>query len=407
MKLVSGDIFWTDKTPINKQHPYLDRNIDCTVCIIGGGITGALASYYFRKNNIDVVLVDKNIIGYGSTSASTAVLQYEIDTTLTKLSKMIGDEQALLAYKFCYDAVYEIDRIAKELNIECGFEYKDCFYYTHDASGIKAIKEEYRKRKECNYDVKFVNKETAKKLFDFKVEAGIYSEFGSAIIDPYRFSTGIINRLAKDGLTVYENTEIVDMNCSNRPQLTTNNGFTINCDKVIIASGYEGRKHIEDNFIDLYRTYTVISEPVDSFKGWYKKCTIRDDKDPYTYIRVTSDNRVIVGGEDEKIGVISNLLGLENGDKHSDKKYNILINRFKEYFPQMQDINFKYKYNGLYGSTTDGLPYIGEYDKLPNCYFTLDIGGNGILYAVTAGMLLAKKYMGNEVPELDIYRFGR
>lgn len=407
MKLVSGDLFWTNVTPIKRQYPYLDKDISCEVCIIGGGVTGALAAYYLRKANVDVVLVDKNIIGYGSTSASTAVLQYEIDTTLTELSDLIGDEDALTAYKLCYGAVYELNNIIQELDLDCGFRYCDCFYYTKRKSKVKDIREEYDKRKEVGFDVKYISQEEAKDMFDFHVEAGIYSEFGSAIIDPYRFTYGLINKLYSEGLRVYENTEIVDMQCSYKPQLMTNNGFKIKCKKVVIASGYEGRKHIKDEFIDLFRTYAVVSRPLKNFNGWHKKCTIRDDEDPYTYIRTTSDNRVIIGGEDEKIGAISHLFKLQNGDRHNDKKYEILIQRFKDYFPQICDVDFQFKYNGLYGNTDDGLPYIGEYKKLPNCYFTLDVGGNGILYAAIAGKLIKDQYFNCNVKELEIFRFGR
>lgn len=407
MKLVSGDLFWTKVTPINKQYPYLDKDIKCDVCIIGGGVTGALAAYYLRKANVDVVIVDKNIIGYGSTSASTAVLQYEIDTSLDELSEMIGEEDALMAYQLCHEAVYEINNIVEEFELDCGFRYCDCFYYTKDKSNVKDIKDEYTHRKKVGMDVKYIDETLGSELFDFNIKAGIYSDFGSAIIDPYRFTAGIIDRLEHEGLRVFENTEIVDMICTPKPKLMTNNGFEIKCDKVIIASGYEGRKHISDNFIDLYRTYAVVSKPLKNFNGWHKKCTIRDDEDPYTYIRVTSDNRVIVGGEDEKIGVISNLFKLQNGDRHNDENYEILIQRFKDYFPQIKDVEFEFKYNGLYGNTDDGLPYIGEYKQLPNCYFALDVGGNGILYATIAGKLLKDLYFKCDVPELEIFRFDR
>ncbi|WP_455796519.1 FAD-dependent monooxygenase [Clostridium butyricum] len=49
-------------TYINKnkiQYPYLTKNLETDVCIIGGGVTGAIASYYFSKNNIKTVVLEK------------------------------------------------------------------------------------------------------------------------------------------------------------------------------------------------------------------------------------------------------------------------------------------------------------------------------------------------------------
>ena len=43
--------------------------------IVGGGVTGSILGYYMSKNNINCVVLEKNIVGYGSTSITTALLQ--------------------------------------------------------------------------------------------------------------------------------------------------------------------------------------------------------------------------------------------------------------------------------------------------------------------------------------------
>ncbi|WP_078695628.1 FAD-dependent oxidoreductase [Caloramator quimbayensis] len=48
--------------------------MECDVLVIGGGITGALCAYYFAEAGVDTVIVDKNIIGYGSNGILYAVL---------------------------------------------------------------------------------------------------------------------------------------------------------------------------------------------------------------------------------------------------------------------------------------------------------------------------------------------
>ena len=70
-------------------------------------------------------------------------------------------------------------------------------------------------------------------------------------------------------------------------------------------------------------------------------------------------------------------------------------------------MEFEYKYKGIYGNTDEGLPYIGEYKDLPNCYFSLDVVRNGILYATIAFKLLRDLYFNCDVPELEIFRFDR
>ena len=82
-------------------HPRLTADVRCDVCVVGAGITGALIALELTKRGLDVVVVDRRDIGGGSTSASTALLQYEIDELLIDLTASLGAERAALAYTEC------------------------------------------------------------------------------------------------------------------------------------------------------------------------------------------------------------------------------------------------------------------------------------------------------------------
>jgi len=59
IQYVQGKPLFTYINKDKKQYPYLTENIETEVCIIGGGVTGAIASYYLSKNNIKIVLLEK------------------------------------------------------------------------------------------------------------------------------------------------------------------------------------------------------------------------------------------------------------------------------------------------------------------------------------------------------------
>ena len=82
MDLRSGHPFWRLKNGLLADYPSLKHDESCEVAIIGGGITGALVAYHLAQEGVETVLVDTRDIGAGSTAASTALLQYEIDTEL-------------------------------------------------------------------------------------------------------------------------------------------------------------------------------------------------------------------------------------------------------------------------------------------------------------------------------------
>ena len=87
MDLKSGYPFWAVKNGLMHAFPPLQADLRCDVAIIGGGITGALIADELAAHGHDVAVVDQRDIGWGSTSASTALLQYEIDTHMVDLAK--------------------------------------------------------------------------------------------------------------------------------------------------------------------------------------------------------------------------------------------------------------------------------------------------------------------------------
>src|ERR1700752_1494549 len=79
MDLKSGYPYWTVKNGLLASFPPLARDVRCDVAGVGAGITGALIARSLCEAGLDVVVLDKRDAGWGSTAATTALLQYEID----------------------------------------------------------------------------------------------------------------------------------------------------------------------------------------------------------------------------------------------------------------------------------------------------------------------------------------
>src|SRR5207342_3302135 len=88
---------------------------------------------------LSVVAIDRRAPMMGSTSASTAMLQYEIDTHLIDLSERLGRQHAEAAYHACLDGVRAIARLARELGVDVGFRRRPSLYYASSARDAKAL----------------------------------------------------------------------------------------------------------------------------------------------------------------------------------------------------------------------------------------------------------------------------
>jgi len=132
MDLTSDHPFWFIRNGLLQTYPPLEQDETCDVAVIGAGITGAIIAHRLTKMGLSVVVVDRRDVCLGSTSASTSLLQYEIDLPLVEMAKKIGKEAASRAYWLSYESVNSLAELAESLTIDCGFERKTSLYLASD-----------------------------------------------------------------------------------------------------------------------------------------------------------------------------------------------------------------------------------------------------------------------------------
>lgn len=83
----------------------------------------------------DVVLIDREREGFGSTAASTAMLQWEIDLKLSELAALYGFAAAAEVYRLSFQAVEGLRRLVGDLTLTCGFSPRQTVYFAAGESG--------------------------------------------------------------------------------------------------------------------------------------------------------------------------------------------------------------------------------------------------------------------------------
>lgn len=120
---------------------------------------------HLAEAGVDTLVIDKRDIGTGSTSASTALLQYEIDLPLRELIKKVGPNAATRSYQLCREAIGKIERLAARLKIDCGFERKPSLFLARHKLEIPALREEFRLRQEMGIELEFYDAPAIRKRF--------------------------------------------------------------------------------------------------------------------------------------------------------------------------------------------------------------------------------------------------
>lgn len=401
MNLKSNEPFWLIKNGLVSSYPSLKSDEICDVLIIGGGITGSLIAHQMIKDGYNTILIDKREVCNGSTSATTSMLQYEIDTPLYKLIEMIGEKGAVESYKACSKAIDQLEKLTKEIKSRAGFRKKQSLYYASKKKDMKWLEKEFEARKKVGFEVSWLGSEDVEERFGFQNTYGAILSRQGASIDAFKFAHELLRFNVKKGLRVYDKTEMKSVKYLRDHNLAlTTEGFNIKAKKIIYCVGYESSTMIKEHFVNLKVTYAVVSEiDQDQFKN-IENTLVWNTDNPYMYMRSTDDNRLLIGGGDEDFS------NPEKRDSLLNKKEKEILRILKKIKPDCPFYS-DFVWAGTFGETKDGLPYIGTHENFKNSYFVLGFGGNGITFSVT-GMEMASAYLKNKKHHLtEYFKFGR
>ncbi len=400
MNLKSFEPFWIVKNGIINSYPSLREDIETEILVIGGGITGSLIAHRCVKDGYHTTVVDRREIGHGSTSATTSMLQYEIDVPLFKLIEKIGEKGAVQSYWACYHAIDALKKLVQEIKSNCGFDKKESLFFAARKKDIAWLKVEFEARKTHKFPVEWLEPEEIKKRYQLnKTYGGIISKQGGSV-DAFKLAHDLLAFNQKKGLRVFDKTNVKKVNYKrNGVSVLTEYGNTIKAKKLIYCNGFESTEIIKEKFVNLLSTYAIVSEQECGTSN-LNETLCWNTATPYMYMRTTDDNRLLIGGGDE------DFLDEKKRDKLLTAKTHMLEKYLKKILP---DVNFHtdFAWAGTFGETEDGLPYIGSHPDFPGTYFVLGFGGNGITFSVVGMDIISDLFKHKKNPLAKYFRFGR
>ncbi len=401
MKLTSNEPFWLVKNGLLNSFPSLRSNLRTEILIIGGGITGALIAHQCIEDGYKVTLIDRREIANGSTSATTSMLQYEIDVPLYRLISLIGAEGAAKNYRACHDSIDTLEKLTTKIGSTCIYDKKVSLYFAAFKKDVSGLKKEYEARKKYGFAVSWLNSdEILTKWGITGTYGGILSEQGGSM-DAFQFTHDLLSHNQKKGLQIFDKTNISHTQHKEKQVVcTTDTDFKITADKIIYCNGYESTEIIKGKFVDLLSTYAMVGERSKMQLSNLEDTIFWNTADPYIYMRTTADNRLLIGGGDE------NFVKASKRDALIPKKVEYLQKYLKKILPQYEFVP-DFAWAGTFGETKDGLPYIGMHPNFKNSYFVLGFGGNGITFSVIGMDVISDLLKGKVNPLSEYYRFGR
>lgn len=394
--LRTGRSVWQGRQPPRFPRHEITADTRCDVAVIGAGISGAMQADALSEAGLDVLVVDRRGPVRGSTPASTALLQYEIDQPLTKLSRQIGAEAAIRAWRRSRLAVDGLAARIRSLRL-APVTRRDSLYLAGDLLDAEALAAEHEARRHAGLETAFLDAAALRERFGIVRDAGLLG-YDNLEADPVRLAAGFLRAALDRGARLAWPVEITDLDARPRSvELRTATGHRIRCRHLVFATGYELPFGAMPKGHRAVSTWALATRPQ---KGalWSGCCFIWEASEPYLYLRATGDGRVICGGEDE------DFVDEDRRDRLIGAKTEALRKKLGALLPQIST-EVDYAWTGTFGASATGLPTIGAMPDLRNCWAVMGFGGNGITYSRIGAEIIRAGLTGKGDPDAELYAF--
>ena len=365
------------------------ENMKCDALIVVVGITGSLIAERLTRQGLYVVIIDRELPGRGSTAASTSMLLWEIDRSLTQLTEIYGFERASRAYLASLHAVAGLKSLVLQLGLPCEMRDKDSLYLAAGSTG-KQLLREHQLRRRAGLPGDFLDHAMLLDVFGI-ARAGAIVSSGAADADPMQLARGLLRTAVARGARVFEGEAVEFDTAARSVDVQLKNGRQIEARSVVLATGYVMPAIIHSTVQTISSSWAIATTPQPQ-NIWKGGALIWEDSKDYLYARTTAAGRIIIGGEDS-----DQIIDPEARDRLIPQKSRVLAQKLATLWPAA-NVEIEFRWSGTFDSTSDGLPLIGLVPGAKNIYAAYGYGGNGITFSFLAAQLIGDLIAGSTSP---------
>jgi glycine/D-amino acid oxidase-like deaminating enzyme len=395
--LHSGNSVWHGSSGASVKTRELKHSIKADVVVVGAGISGAFMAHALAPRYERVVVVDRRPPLHGATAASTAMLQYEIDQPLTKLTEKVGAARAARAWRRSYGATQDLVNLVRREGLRCGLARRQALYLAGNDMGARGLKRESKERNRIGIPGEYLDKKQLGAAFGIDRAGAIVSP-KSAIANPVQLAAGLLRRACEAGADIYSPVNIEDVIATRHGVILDTGRHFIEAKQVVFCTGYEVLKGLPQKGTKITSSWAVSSPPHAKYPRWLDHTLVWEAATPYLYLRTTPDGRLIAGGEDEDIDLPS------YRSRSLDRKSARLAAKVRALIPGVE-LRPSHKWTGAFGESANGLPFIDRVPDMPGCFVVMGFGGNGTIYSMLASQIVPGLLKGRMHSDAALYGF--
>ena len=356
------------------------------VVIIGGGIIGtSIAAYLSEKQIGTIVLLEKGMLGEGSTSRCAGGIRCQFTTPIN--------------IQFSHLSLKVFETFEEQFGINPEFHPSGYLFLATTQKEFEGLKAGVTLQTSFGFEVEILNPEEIKKRWPYlRIDDLTGGTFGAkdGYAGPYEVLTGYVKRARQNGVKIYEGTEVVDiLNKGGKVHgVKTAHGDHISTRLVVDAAGPYAGMVAEMAGISLpirpLKRQLFTTAP---FTGLPEEIPLTIDLHIGWYIRREGKSLLISGPQSENYGFSLNT-------DFEGQKFAAIHGMHR--IPVLEKAAFNNGWGGLYAVTPDNHAIIGPHPDLEGFIIAGGFSGHGFQHSPATGIVVTELIADGVSKSLDI-----
>lgn len=364
------------------------------VAIVGAGYTGLSAAIALRAAGASVVVLEREIAGFGASGRNAGHLTPTIGKDLPTLARFYGRERAQALIALVQHAIAHVEGMIERYGIDCDYEpVGNVMAAVHERQHA-AIDRAAAAATPLGLDGELLEPDAmrARSLPRTFTRGFLFRRGG--ILHPGRYVRGLRRAALAAGAALYEHTPVLHVEDGD-PIVLTMPGGRLRAREVVLATnaytpelGWLGGRVLR-----LY-VYLLATAPLGERQrvrlGWGGREGIYTAHEVLESYRLTADQRIVGGSKLVRYGYGGRPL------VDDPATFAAIEDAFRARFPELADVRITHRWGGPIGFALDFLPAVGRTGRHQNVYYSVGYAGHGLALASYAGTMLTDLVAGRD-----------
>ncbi|MBA1204059.1 FAD-binding oxidoreductase [Pseudomonas capeferrum] len=378
------------------DHPVLEGEHSCDVCIVGGGYSGVNTAIELAERGLSVILLEARKIGWGASGRNGGQLIRGVGHGLEQFLPLLGADGVRSLKLMGLEAVDIVRQRVERHAIPCDLTWGYCDL-ANKPGELEGFAEEAEGLRELGYrhEMRLVPAEQIRTVVGSERYVGGLIDMGSGHLHPLNLVLGEATVASQLGARLFEHSAVTRIDHGAQVRVHTEKGQVRAKTLVMCCNAYHNDLDRElGGKVLPAGSYVIATEPLGEDLAHQllpQNMAVCDQRVALDYYRLSADRRLLFGGA-------CHYSGRDPKDIAAYMRPKML-----KVFPQLADTRIDYQWGGMIGIGANRLPQIGRLAARPNVFYAQAYSGHGVNATHLAGRLLGEAISGQESGRFELF----